>query len=134
MMLWKAPYTKHGCLMQKKVTRDFTSAFDPSMAEFGAESMRDRSILSMEKPLEQIQRIDVVFYDSLGRPNDESYVLDWVGRVISLSDGDYSIDTLRARSYIRDFASIQVQRYHTAFEDQEQVRVNDKFVSLMFIV
>ena len=115
---------------KKKVTRDFTSVFDPSMAEFGAESMRDRSILSMEKPLEQIQRIDVVFYDSLGRPNDESYVLDWVGRVISLSDGDYSIDTLRARSYIRDFASIQVQRYHPAFADQEQVRVNDKFVSL----
>ena len=50
---------------KKKITRDFTSAFDPSMAEFGAESMRDRSILSMDNPLEQIQWIDVVFYDTL---------------------------------------------------------------------
>ena len=74
---------------KKKITRDFTSAFDPSMAEFGAESMRDRSILSMDKPLEQIQWIDVVFYDTLVRPNDERYVLDWAGRTIHTSDGEY---------------------------------------------
>ncbi|MEC7267752.1 MAG: hypothetical protein VXV82_03950, partial [Bacteroidota bacterium] len=116
---------------KKKITRDFTSAFDPSMAEFGAESMRDRSILSMDKPLEQIQWIDVVFYDTLGRPNDESYVLDWAGRTIHTSDGDYSLDTLRARSYIRDFASIQVQRYNTAYEAQGSARDNDKLVSLV---
>ena len=115
---------------KKKVTRDFTSAFDPSMPEFGAESMRDRSILSMDKPLEQIEWIEVVFYDTLGSPNDEGYVLDWVGRTISLSDGVYLVDTLRARSYIRDFASIQVQRYHAAFGDQAKVRENDKLVSL----
>ena len=66
---------------KKKITRDFTSAFDPSMAEFGAESMRDRSILEMNKPLAQIQWIDVVFYDTLGMSNDESYVLDWAARI-----------------------------------------------------
>ena len=60
---------------EKENYADFTSAFDPSMAEFGAESMRDRRILSMDKPLEQIQSVEVVFYDTLGRPNDESYVL-----------------------------------------------------------
>ena len=115
---------------KKNITRDFTSAFDPSMAEFGAESMRDRSILSMDKPLEKIQSINVVFYDTLGRPNNESYILDWAGRTIHTIDGDYSVDTLRARSYIRDFASIQVQRYNTAYEAQESVRDNDKLVSL----
>lgn len=116
---------------KKKITRDFTSAFDPSMAEFGAESMRDRSILSMDNPLEQIQWIDVVFYDTLGRSNDESYVLDWAARTIHTSDGDYLVDTLRARSYIRDFASIQVQRYNTSYEAQGSVRDNDKLVSLV---
>ena len=117
--------------VKKKITRDFTSAFDPSMAEFGAESMRDRSILEINKPLAQIQWIDVVFYDTLGMSNDESYVLDWAARTIHTSVGDYSVDTLRARSYIRDFASIQVQRYNTAYEAQGRVRDNDKLVSLI---
>ena len=116
---------------KKKITRDFTSAFDPSMAEFGAESMRDRRILSMDKPLEQIQSVEAVFYDTLGRPSDESYVLDWAGRTIHTSDGEYSVDTLRARSYIRDFASIQVQRFHSAYDAQKKVRDNDKLVSLI---
>lgn len=116
---------------KKKITRDFTSAFDPSMAEFGSESMRDRSILSMDQPLEQIQWIDVVFYDTLGRPNDESYVLDWARRTIHISDRDYSVDTLRARSYVRDFESIQVQRFHSEYGLQEWVRENHKLVSLI---
>ena len=41
------------------------------------------------------------------------------------------MDTLRARSYIRDFASIQVQRFHSAYDAQEKVRDNDKLVSLI---
>ena len=74
----------------------------------------------MDKPLEQIQSVEAVFYDTLGRPNDKSYVLDWAGRTIHTSDGEYSVDTLRARSYIRDFTSIQVQRFHSAYDAQEK--------------
>ena len=40
---------------KKGVSRDFTSVFDVGALEFGAESMRDRSILSMDNPLEQIE-------------------------------------------------------------------------------
>ena len=108
---------KHGCLMQKKVTQGILPVpLTRSVARIWGGIYARPKHLSMDKPLEQIQWIDVVFYDTLGRPNDESYVLIGLEEQFATSDGDYSVDTLRARSYIRDFASIQVQRFHSAYK------------------
>lgn len=114
----------------KGVTQDFTSSFDPSLAEFGAESMRDRTILSMDRPLEQIKSINVVFYGASGMQSDSSYVLDWEGKKLTVGNDNLSLNTLKARSIINNFKSIKVQRYHTAYEHKEKVRANDKLVSL----
>lgn len=114
----------------KGVTQDFSYSFDPSIPEFGAESMRDRTILSMDNPLEQIKYINVVFYDAYGMPSDSSYVLDWEGKKLNVKNDKLSIDTLKARSFIHEFDSITVQRYHTAYEHKERVRANDKLLSL----
>ena len=114
----------------KGVTQDFTSSFDPSLAEFGAESMRDRSILSMANPLKQIKSINVVFYGASGMPSDSSYVLDWERKKLNVSNDKLFLDTLKARSYINNFKSIKVQRHHTSYKYKERVRANDKLVSL----
>ena len=115
---------------KKGVSRDFTSVFDVGALEFGAESMRDRSILSMDNPLEQIESIDVTFYDDHGKPNDKSYGINWKDKTLMLNDQVLPMDTLKTRSYIRDFSSIKVQRYHDAYDAKENIRNNEKQVSL----
>ena len=73
------------------------------------ESMRDRSILSMEKPLEQIQRIDVVFYDSLGRPLKAMCL---IGLEV-ISQAMETIHRYARAQLIRDFAAFKCSAIHS---------------------
>ena len=98
----------------KSSTRDFTSA-DPSMAEFGAESCEtEGSYLWM--PLEQIQSVEAVFYDTLGRPVD-GYVLDWAEDIHTVT----GIPWIRSgQEAISGILLVFKYSYHSAYDAQKK--------------